>query len=170
MIRRNEENRQKEEGHVSCPSILILGVGNVLLSDEGVGVHVVNAMKDRNLPHDVELFDGGTAALDLLDVLADREKVIVIDAVKGGEEPGAIYRFTPSDVTTQGQLLTSIHQISMLETLTMAEHLGCTPREVIIFGIEPKEIDWGMELSPEVTKVVPRVIELVLSELGGEYA
>ena len=136
------------------------------MSDEGVGVRVVEAMEGQGLPDDIELLDGGTASVDLLNSLVDREKVIVIDAVKGGNEPGALYRFAPDDITTYGWDNTSLHQVGLLETLMMARHLGCAPREVIIFGIEPKKVDWGLELSPEVAAVVPRVTELVLIELG----
>ena len=146
-------------------SILVLGVGNILLSDEGVGVRVVEAMKEIKLPANVELLDGGTGAFDLFDVMADRDKVITIDAVKGGGEPGAIYRFGPDDIRMQRQCITSVHQVGLLDTLSLAKLAGCSPRDIVIFGIEPKELTWGLELSPEVAAVVPRVIELVMSEL-----
>jgi len=146
-------------------SILVLGVGNILLSDEGVGVRVVEAMKEIKLPDNVELLDGGTGAFDLLDVIANRDKVIIIDAAKGSGESGAVYRFGPDDIRMQRQCLTSVHQVSLLDTLSLARLAGCSPQEIIIFGIEPKELGWGLELSPKVAAAVPRVIELVLSEL-----
>jgi hydrogenase maturation protease len=146
-------------------SILILGVGNILLGDEGVGVRVVEAMRDIKLPDNVELVDGGTGAFDLLDIVADRKKVIIIDAVRGGGEPGAIYRFTPDDIEKQQQCLTSVHQVGLLNTLEMAKMAGYPPQSVIVCGIEPKRMDWGLELSPEVAAMVPRVIELIMSEL-----
>jgi hydrogenase maturation protease len=167
---REGADKQVKERFLAPPSTLILGVGNILLSDEGVGVRIVEAMGSRVLPANVELFDGGTASLDLLDTLANRDRVIIIDAVKGGEEPGTVYRFHPNDITVQRPPLTSVHQVGLFETLAMAEYLGCAPREVTVFGIEPKEMGWGLELSSEMMKVVPRVIELVISELGGEYA
>lgn len=165
---RSQSSGEAEQKSRSSPRspVLVLGVGNILLSDEGVGVRVIETMEGRELPDNVELFDGGTASVDLLDSLTNRDKVIIIDAVKGGNEPGTLYRFTPADITVQRQSLTSLHQISLLETLTMATCLGCAPREVVIFGIEPKEVGWGMELSPEVAVVVPTVIQLVLAELG----
>jgi len=146
-------------------SNLILGVGNILLSDEGVGVRVIEAMRGVKLPDNVELMDGGTGAFDLFDVMADRNKVIIIDAVKGGGEPGAVYRFGPDDIRMQRQCLTSVHQVDLLDTLSLARLAGCLPQEIIIFGIESKELGWGLELSPKVAAVIPRVIELVLSEL-----
>jgi hydrogenase maturation protease len=162
---RNEEPVDKRGQSVLRPSILILGVGNVLLKDEGIGVHVIEAMRSVTLPENVELFEGGTASIDLLDIIANREKVIIVDAVKDNQDPGTIYRFTPNDVAIEAPSLTSIHQVGLLETLTMTEYLDCAPREVIILGIEPKEIGWGFELSTEVANVMPRVIELVLREL-----
>lgn len=148
------------------PPRLILGVGNLLLRDEGVGVHIISALRDRELPDDVELWDGGTASFDLLDTLAGRRQVIIIDAVRTGSEAGTIFRFTPEDISTSREQFTSLHQVGLLESLNLAEHLlDCVPEEVIILGIEPKEIDWGLELSAEVEAAVPKVIELVIEEL-----
>lgn len=146
--------------------ILVLGVGNILQRDDGVGVRVIEHLRSLELPAGVEVFDGGTAALDLLNVVADRQKVIVVDAVQGGGEPGAIYRFAPNDVEVEPHPITSLHQIGLLETLAMAQHLGCSPQNVVIFGIEPKVIDWGLDLSPEVSAAVPNVAELILDEIG----
>jgi len=148
------------------PPRLILGVGNLLLRDEGVGVHVISALRDRELPDDVELWDGGTASFDLLDTLAGRRQVIIIDAIRTGSEPGTIFRFTPEDISASREQVTSLHQVGLLETLNLAEHLlDSAPEEVIILGIEPKEIDWGLELSAEVEAAVLKVIELVIEEL-----
>ncbi|MFC2066060.1 HyaD/HybD family hydrogenase maturation endopeptidase [Chloroflexota bacterium] len=162
-IDKTEERGRKNPAPSPC--ILILGVGNILLSDEGVGIRVVEAMKGMTLPDHVELMDGGTGAFDLFNIIADRDNVIIIDAVKGGGEPGAVYRFRPDDISVQGQYLTSVHQVSLMDTLTMAKLTGCSPRDIVIYGIEPKKLGWGLELSPEVAAVIPRVIELVLNEL-----
>jgi hydrogenase maturation protease len=145
--------------------ILILGVGNILLSDEGVGVRVVEALQQMRLPENVEVLDGGTASMALLDSLSHRDRVIVVDAVKGHQEPGTIYRFTPADISVQREIITSLHQIDLLDALAQVEFLGCAPRDVVLYGIEPKDIALGLELTPEVETVIPRVIELVLSEL-----
>lgn len=148
------------------PPRLILGVGNLLLRDEGVGVHVISALRDQELPDDVELCDGGTASFDLLDTLVGRRQVIIIDAVRTGSEPGTIFRFTPEDISASREQITSLHQVGLLEILNVVEHLlDSAPEEVIVLGIEAKEIDWGLELSAEVEAAVPKVIELVRSEL-----
>ena len=128
-------------------------------------MRVVEAMQGINLPRNVELVDGGTAGLDLLDVVADRRKVIVIDVVQADNKPGTVLRFGADDFTPQGVATVSLHQVGLLETLMMAKHLGCAPRPVVIFGIEPKEMGYGLELSAQVVAVVPSVINLVLAEL-----
>jgi hydrogenase maturation protease len=138
---------QGKEGPVPLFPILVMGVGNILLSDEGVGVHAIEAMKGMKLPENVEILDVGTGALDIIDIIANREKVIIIDAVRGGGEPGVVYRFTPDDIAIQSPTPMSIHQFDIPGTLNMANLAGCMPREVVIFGIEPKQIDWDLELS-----------------------
>lgn len=146
--------------------MLVLGVGNILLRDEGIGVFIVRELEKRDLPPEVELFDGGTAGMELLNVVADRKKVIVVDAVKGGDEPGTLYRFTPGDVTEERQLNASVHQVGLLEIIEMTDYLNCKPGKVVIIGVEPGRMEWGMELSPEIAGVVPRVIKLVMEEIS----
>jgi hydrogenase maturation protease len=161
-----EEKAETVGGANTPPPILVLGVGNLLLGDEGVGVHVVQALRSHEIPANIELMDAGTGSLELLGLMADRNKVIIIDAVEGGGGPGAIYRFTPADISEEAHNPLSLHQVSLLDTLAMAEVAGCAPKEVIIFGIEPKNIGWRTELSPEVAAAVPKVIGLVLVEAG----
>jgi len=156
---------QGKESPVPHFPILVMGVGNILLSDEGVGVRVIEAMRSIKLPDSVEILDVGTGALDIIDIIANREKVIIIDAVRGGGGPGAVYRFTPNDIAIQSPTPISVHQFDIPGTLNMAELVGCMPQQVVIFGIEPKIVDWGLELSPEVAAVIPRAIELITSEL-----
>ena len=164
----NKSEGRETEKSAPLPSILILGVGNILLSDEGIGVRVVEAMRELKLPDNVELLDGGTGAFDLIDILAERKRVIVIDAVEGGGEPGAIYRFHPDDIKSQRYHIMAAHQISLLDALAMAKIAGCAPPEVIIYGIEPKNLEWGTELSPEVVAVVPQAVGLVQTELNDD--
>jgi hydrogenase maturation protease len=148
-----------------CP-ILVLGIGNILLRDEGVGVRVIERMRDMSLPENVELVDGGTAGADLLDVLAERHKVIIIDAMQSDSEPGAVVRFTAEDLLRPDQPTTSLHELGIAETLIMTRQLGCQPREVVVFGIKPKNVNSGLELSEEIAALVPKVVELVLAEIA----
>jgi hydrogenase maturation protease len=156
---------QKQKDSAPQPSILILGVGNILLGDEGVGVRTIEAMKDRELPDNVELLDGGTASIDILEYIKYREKVIIIDAVQGGGKPGTIYRFTPDDIQTRKPIYTSLHQVGILEALSTLKYTGGTPEDITIYGIEPESLEPSLELSPEIATIIPRVIELVLGEI-----
>jgi len=143
---------------------LVVGIGNILMRDEGVGVRVIEAMRDLPMPADIELLDGGTSGVDLVDEVADRTKVIVIDAVKTDGKPGTAFRFGPADLLRDTEGTLSLHEFGLLDTLMTAEHLGCAPKEVVIFGIQPKEVSVGLELSAEVAEALPKVIELVLAE------
>ncbi len=149
------------------PGILILGVGNILQKDDGIGVRVIERLMATDVSPRAELLDGGTAGMDLLSEVIGREKVVVVDAVRGGGAPGAVYRFAPESVEEEPYPITSLHQIGLLEVLLMARHLGRAPKQTVIFGIEPKQVDWGLGLSPEVAAVLPRVADMVLAEVGG---
>lgn len=145
--------------------ILILGIGNILLKDEGVGVHVVNKLKEMPLPENVEVIDGGTAGLDLTDFIANRKKVIVIDTVKAGEKPGTIYRLTEKNLKIKPKAIMSFHEIDFLDALYMSEVMGEKPDETVIIGIEPEDMSDGTDLSPEIEERIPKIIEVVMKEL-----
>lgn len=144
--------------------VLVLGVGNILLSDEGVGVHVIQKMQKAKLPEDVELIDGGTAGLNLLNYIEGREKLIVIDCLMAEDKPGSIYRFRLEDLTTPTEMITSLHQVGLREVLNILSQTSQIP-ETIIIGIVPKTTAVNMSLSAEVETVIPKVIELVLKEI-----
>ena len=145
---------------------LILGIGNILMRDDGVGVRVVEELARCELPEGVELLDGGTAGADLVDALADRPKVIVVDAIDAGAEPGAVYRFTDADLREGAAGPLSLHEFGLLETLRMAEQLGCAPGRVVILGIQPRTVAPGLELSPEIAAALPAVLRAVLEEVS----
>ena len=144
--------------------VVILGVGNLLLSDEGVGVHVANKFEEVDLPAGVEVIEGGTDGFRLINVITGADRLVVVDAVKGGGPPGSIYKFDIEDAPTfPDEYKTSVHQIGILEVIHLSGLVGQTP-ETTIIGVEPKSLDMGMELSPEVQDKVPRIMELVLEE------
>jgi len=145
--------------------VLILGLGNILLRDEGVGVRVVEAMRDVALPAGVELFDGATAGLDLLDVIADRDLVIIVDAVDGPVEPGSVVRLVPEDLAPAASPGLSLHEMGVFETLAVAGQLGAAPKDVVILGVSPENVTCGLDLSPRIAGLVPRIVERVLHEL-----
>lgn len=144
----------------------MLGVGNLLLSDEGFGVHVAQKLYDLDLPPEVEVVEGGTDGFGLMAFVVGTDRLIVIDAVKGGGSPGSLYRFDLNDCPPFPDLFkTSVHQISILEIINLSGVIGTTPQTTII-GVEPKTLDIGMALSPEIEARIPRVIELVKEEIA----
>jgi len=145
--------------------VVILGVGNVLLSDEGVGVHIVRKMMTMDIPREIEIIEGETFGFGLMDVVSETDRLVILDAVKGGGPPGSIYRFDFEDLATCPQSFrTSAHQVGILEVVQLSELLGCQPRTTII-GIEPKVVGMGLGLSPEVEAKIPLVIQLALDEV-----
>jgi hydrogenase maturation protease len=144
---------------------VILGVGNLLLSDEGVGVHVANKLMEMDLPAGVEVIEGGTDGFRLMNVVTEADRLIVVDAVKGGSPPGSIYRFDIKDAPSSPDVFkTSVHQIGILEVVHLSELIGQTP-ETTVIGVEPGSLEMGMELSPEVQEKIPKIIELILEEV-----
>jgi hydrogenase maturation protease len=146
--------------------VLILGIGNLILKDEGIGVHVVRALEKQRLPAGVDLIDGGTASMELLSPIYESQWIIVIDALKANGEPGTIYRCLPEDLMEISDRPLSLHQVGLLDVLSMARQLGGNPA-VVIIGVEPKEISWGLELTEEIQAVVPKVVAAVKQELKG---
>jgi len=141
----------------------VVGIGNVLLRDEGIGCHVVHALQGVPLP-DVEIIDGGTCP-EVLQFLGDTDKLVIVDAVKGGGTPGQIYRFHPEDITLEQKPLLSLHDMSLLDSLKLL-HLWHNIGEAVIIGVEPGEIGWGLELSSKLQERMPQIIDAILSELS----
>lgn len=144
--------------------VAVVGVGNLVLKDEGIGVHIAHALQELDLPDGVAVIDGGTSP-DVLDYLEPADKLIIIDAAEGGDSPGTIYRFHPDDLTLETGELISLHELGLMSSLKMMSLLGKAPQEIIIIGVQPKEIDWGMELSPELQEKVPEIVRIVLTEI-----
>ncbi|MCT8976675.1 HyaD/HybD family hydrogenase maturation endopeptidase [Clostridium sp. CX1] len=144
----------------------ILGIGNLLLKDDGIGVHLVQHLEKLNYDtiYNVELIDGGTCILELLDVFARSEKVIVLDSLKGGHSPGTIYKLTPEQLGTYIRENTSLHDVQILDIIGDAKLLGYNP-QVIIVGVEPAEITYDLELSPVISDRIPQIIEIIREEL-----
>ena len=144
---------------------LVVGMGNLLLGDDGVGVHAVRRLAQSGLPPGVEAVDIGTNSYDLLDCLCESAKLIVIDAMEGGREPGTIYRVPLEELRLlrKGDIVSS-HQIHFREAVEMARMMGYSP-QITVIGVEPKRLDWGTELSPEVEQRMPRLLELIRREI-----
>lgn len=143
---------------------VILGLGNLLMGDEGVGIHVIRRLEEMELPPRVELVDGGTAGLDLLPILDQADRAIIVDAVRAGGEPGSIYRFGPEDIGREPLEALSLHQVSLQEVWQAARWLNIEP-ETVVIGVEPKRIAPSLELSEQLRATLPRIIEAIHLEL-----
>ena len=148
--------------------IIVLGLGNILLKDEGVGVWIAEEIAKRSLPENVEVIDGGTASLDILISMKDVEKLIIIDALKGGEKPGTVYRLHPEDLPTTSDSYVSLHQMNILEGLSIAYKTGNAPQETVIIGVEPEEMDWGLGVTSDIKRKFPEIIDIVLKEVKND--
>ncbi len=147
--------------------ILILGLGNLLLSDEGLGVEVIKALQNYpQLPKEVKILDGGTGGLALLPELMDLDVLLVVDAISLGNEPGTIYTFE-KDFLFREKLLEKIstHEISFLDILALLQLKGQWPKEIYLFGIEPKKLEVGIDLSEEVKRSIPKLCELIIKKI-----
>jgi hydrogenase maturation protease len=151
--------------------VLVLGVGNLLLRDEGVGVHVVRQLSEMDLPEHVEVCDGGTSGMDLVDEFEGRRKVIIVDTVQGGNEPGALYRMTTDDIEETEKQRISLHDVDVVDLLKLVDFYGIKRPEIVVYGVEPKDmVTMDMELSPEVAAKVPKLIDYVLKEIESSEA
>jgi hydrogenase maturation protease len=152
-------------GNTPPRNVLILGVGNLLLTDDGFGVHVINALRDIPLPPSVRLIEAGIVSHQLIPEFHSADLLIFIDAVEAGDTPGSIFRFRPEDMQFMSQLKVSLHDISLIDVLHMTELTGKRP-ETIIIAVQPKDVkSCSMELNDEIRAVIPRVIELIIEEL-----
>lgn len=147
-------------------NILVLGIGNLLLQDEGAGVRAVEAFGERYLPPPgVELLDGGTSGMDLLPYLRERDLLILLDVVRSGNPPGTIIRREGGDVPALFQKKISPHQLGIADLLAAAQLTGAMPPRVVLIGIEPGAIGTGLELSPHVGGAIGCLADLIALEL-----
>jgi hydrogenase maturation protease len=145
---------------------VIIGIGNTIKSDDGVGVEAVRYLEGR-LPGEVELVEGSVYCADLFSFLEDRDKVIFIDAIDAGEEPGAIFRFSPEEVRQRKTGVSlSIHDFGPYELIATARLMKQCPEEVVFIAVQVKNVEFGEELSGEVRAAIPRLHRIVLEELG----
>jgi len=142
---------------------LILGIGNLLLMDEGVGCHAARALQEEALPEDVVVLEAGTDFLSALPEIEKADRIIIVDAMQGDEAPGTVYR-VPFEECLKPQCIASLHGFDVSRTLYLAGR--DTVPEVVVFGVEPALIQWGTELSPAVREMMPAVIEAVKREIA----
>ena len=145
---------------------LVLGVGNTLLSDEGVGVHVVERLvKLYIIPEEVQVLDGGTLGMDLLYYLDGVENLLLVDAVEANREPGALVRLSGDEVPAFLSIKISPHQLGVPDMLAAAKLKGSFPQNIVLWGVQPASLEVGLELSETIAPLMDTLIAKVVSEL-----
>jgi len=147
--------------------IVVLGIGNILLTDEGVGVRTIEALeRDYILPPEVEVIDGGTCGMEMLEQLENLDGLIVVDCVRANRPPATPILLKGDDVPVFFKTKLSPHQVSLSDVLASLEFTDRAPKFIAIIGMEPVSMSLGMELSPEVEARVPELVAMTLSELA----
>ena len=145
---------------------VVLGLGNILLGDEGVGVRVVERLLERYaFPPDVKVLDGGTLGLDLMPYVEAADHLLVIDALDVGAEPGTIARLEGDEIPAFLSIKISPHQMGLSDLLSVARLTGTYPQDVVLWGVQPAVIDVGLDLSPIVADELETLADRVLEEM-----
>lgn len=146
--------------------ILVLGVGNILQQDDGVGVRAVEMLANRKLPPNVFVRDAGTPGIGLIDQMKGWQWVYLIDAAQMGQEPGAWRRLGLDELKLcmEDDLL-SLHEPGVAGALALAEAVKILPEEVVIYAVEPQQVDWGEQLSPCIEAALPYLVDQITDEL-----
>jgi len=167
MDRQLEADNQaaKEEGL----NVLVLGVGNILLSDEGAGVRAVERLQERYLlPPGLELVDGGTTGLDLLPLIEGRSHLLIVDVTTSqNRQPGSVKRLDLSGSPGYFRQKISPHQLGLSDVFAVAELEGTLPKQILLVGIVPQDLSTGLSLSPAVAASLDAVVDLLAAELQG---
>jgi hydrogenase maturation protease len=154
------------DGDTAPTRVVVLGVGNILQTDEGAGPHAVDELNRRfELPPGTTAIDGGTSAMELLDDMAGADLLLIVDAVSSGRPPGSVVRLIGEEVPMFFTTKLSPHQVGIADVLATLALTEDSPKETMIIGIEPASLMLGMELSPAVEAAMPRVIDQVIGEL-----
>ncbi len=147
--------------------VVVLGLGNPLMADEGIGVYLVERLLESADKYSaVDFVDAGTGGLSILYQIEERRKAIVIDCAFMDEPPGTIRRFTPEEVQSVKVLAhQSLHEADLMQILALARQLGQAPDEVVIFGIQPERVEPGLGLSRTLMERIDEYISMILREL-----
>lgn len=149
-------------------SIVVLGVGNILLTDEGLGVHVVEDLKaNYTFTPQVTLIDGGTMGMELLTYMRGMKKILLIDAINGGKNPGTVYEFPHRELEQYFTDHISVHEVGMQDILRIRAIQENPLEDAIVIGVEPESLEIGFEPSKAVQQALPEVKARVLSVLRG---
>lgn len=167
---KNERSILEDETISMKHRVLILAAGNSLRKDDGIGSHVAQELEKLKLPEGVKVIDAGIEGLTLVDMMREAPKVVFVDAVDMGKKAGTVRVFTRDDIMIDADKTgVSSHEIGLPQVLVLASLLGVSP-EVTIVGIQPKDLGWGTDLSPELKRAVPDILECVLGEMRKHFS
>ena len=154
--------------------VLVMGIGNLLLTDDGVGVHAAQTLAGESWPENVTIMEGGTFTQDIFYSFKGYSHLLVLDVVHCGGKPGTLYRLTEDALIKDDKQRLSIHDIDLLDSLRMAEMLHGSRPNLTVMGMEPADYtSWSMELSPVVQERFPAYLDEVRKEilrLSRQYA
>ncbi len=136
---------------------IILGIGNLLNRDEGVGIHAIRTLQGENLGGDWEIVDGGTLGLYLLPLVEESSHLLVLDAIDGHQAPGTLIELAREEVPLFSTIKMSQHQLLFQEVLALAQVRGRLPGHLTLLGVQPADLDVGVDLSPAVAQALPRL-------------
>ncbi|HEY3273023.1 MAG TPA: hydrogenase maturation protease [Methanocella sp.] len=147
--------------------IVVLGVGNRLMGDDGFGPRVIEALEKRDIPSNVEVMDAGVGGMAILSWIEGADKVVIIDSVQtGNEPPGTVYRFTDKELPPSDMFMLSLHDLNLVDTINIGRIVQKMPDEIIILGVEVKRVaEFDDRLTPEVEAAMAEVIDLVTEEI-----
>jgi len=147
------------------PKCLVLGVGNALLQDDGVGIHVARSLRDRSSKDsDLDIIDGGTIGLALLPEVEDADALVIVDAADLGQPPGSIRVFVDDEVDAHlSGKRRSVHEVAVLDLLAAAGIRGRRPAHCALVAIQPQSTEWGLEPTPGVRAAIPLACDAIQS-------
>lgn len=146
---------------------VVIGLGNIVLSDDGLGVHAVRRLRERHaVGEDVEVIEGGTAGLLLLPYLADARRAILVDAIDVGAAPGTVTRLDGEDWMSAFSIRMTPHEVALEDLLGAAQLTGTWPEALVLLGAQPGSIAFGTEPTPPVAAAIDPLVDAIVAEFG----
>jgi hydrogenase maturation protease len=145
---------------------VVLGIGNTILSDEAAGVRAVEMLEQSyTIPADLQVIDGGTSGMEMIEDLSNLDFLIVIDVVKTGSAPGTVVKIAGDEIPVFFRKKLSPHQIALPDVLASLELLDAMPKEIVVLGVEPISLELGMDMTPDIAAKVPQLVAMAVAEL-----
>jgi len=149
------------------PKATLIGLGNLLMRDEGVGIHAVKYIQAHfEIPAELEIVDGGTAGLDLLPYIEERDHVLFVDSVNFGKEPGHIGRLKNEEIPALFHVKDSLHHMGLMDVLAAAQLLDRLPKEMCLIGIQPQTIETGLELTGTIQERLVPLVRQIMAQIS----